>query len=66
MAPPVRVPTIERVDLPNPAGLAGLRDLAENLVVDVASEALRLFARIDPDGWARTRNSIRVMAKHDR
>ena len=61
MAPPVRVPTIERVDLPDPAGLAGLRDLAENLWWTWHPEALRLFARIDPDGWARTRNPIHVM-----
>ena len=49
MALPVH-PTIERVDLPQPPGLEGLRDLAENLWWTWHPEALRLFARIDPDG----------------
>jgi starch phosphorylase len=61
MAPPVRVPTIERVDLPTPAGLDGLRDLTENLWWTWHHEATRLFARIDPDAWARSRNPVYVM-----
>jgi glycogen phosphorylase len=61
MAQRVRIPTIERMDLPSPPGLEGLRDLAENLWWTWHPEALRLFARIDPDSWARTRNPVHVL-----
>jgi starch phosphorylase len=63
MAPPVRVPTIERTDLPDPPGLEGLRDLAENLWWTWHPQAQRLFTRIDPDTWARTRNPIHVLRR---
>ena len=63
MAQPVRVPTIERGDLPNPPGLEGLRDLAENLWWTWHPQAQRLFTRIDPDTWARTRNPIHVLRR---
>jgi starch phosphorylase len=63
MAQPVRVPTIERADLPNPPGLEGLRDLAENLWWTWHPQAQRLFTRIDPDTWARTRNPVHVLRR---
>jgi starch phosphorylase len=63
MASPVRVPTIARGDLPDPPGLEGLRDLAENLWWTWHPQAQRLFTRIDPDTWARTRNPIHVLRR---
>lgn len=65
MASPVRIPTLERSDLPDPPGLDGLRDLAENLWWTWHPEAQRLFARIDPQGWARARNPIRLLRETD-
>jgi starch phosphorylase len=65
MAPPVRVPTLDRSDLPHPPGLEGLRELAENLWWSWHPDALRLFARIDPQTWARTRNPIHLLRQTD-
>ena len=65
MAPPVRVPTLDRWDLPHPPGLEGLRELAENLWWSWHPNALRLFARIDPQTWARTRNPIHLLRQTD-
>jgi len=61
MAAPVRIATLDRADLPHPPGLEGLRELAENLWWSWHPEALRLFARIDPQTWARTRNPIHLL-----
>jgi len=65
MAAPVRVPTLDRSDLPHPPGLEGLRELAENLWWSWHPQALRLFARIDPHTWARTRNPIHLLRQTD-
>ena len=65
MAPPVRVPTLDRSDLPHPPGLEGIRELAENLWWSWHPDALRLFARIDPQTWARTRNPIHLLRQTD-
>jgi starch phosphorylase len=65
MAQPVQVPSLERGDLPNPPGLDGLRELAENLWWAWHPEARRLFSRIDPELWARTRNPIRLLRQTD-
>jgi starch phosphorylase len=65
MASPVWVPTLERTDLPDPPALDGLRELAENLWWTWHPEAQRLFARIDPQGWARARNPIRLLRETD-
>ncbi len=65
MAAPVRVPTLERSDLASPPGLEGLRGLAENLWWSWHPEARRLFARIDPQTWARTRNPIPLLRHTD-
>ncbi|MGH2488367.1 MAG: alpha-glucan family phosphorylase, partial [Candidatus Limnocylindria bacterium] len=65
MAAPVRVATLDRADLPHPPGLEGLRELAENLWWSWHPEALRLFARIDPQTWARTRNPIALLRQTD-
>lgn len=61
MARPVRVPTIPRADLPPPPGLEGLAELAENLWWTWQPAARRLFARVDPELWARTRNPIHLL-----
>jgi starch phosphorylase len=45
--------------------LDGLRELAENLWWTWHPEAQRLFARIDPQGWARARNPIRLLRETD-
>ncbi|MGH2462079.1 MAG: alpha-glucan family phosphorylase [Candidatus Limnocylindria bacterium] len=65
MAPPVRIPTLDRADLPHPPGLEGLRELAENLWWSWHPEARRLFARIDPQTWARSRNPIHLLRQTD-
>ena len=65
MAAPVWVPTLERSDLASPPGLEGLRELAENLWWSWHPEARRLFARIDPQTWARTRNPIPLLRHTD-
>jgi starch phosphorylase len=65
MALPVQVVSLERTDLPNPSGLEGLRELAENLWWTWHPEARRLFARIDPQTWARTRNPIHLLRQTD-
>jgi len=65
MAAPVRVPTLDRADLPHPPGLEGLRELAENLWWTWHPDAQRLFARIDRQTWARTRNPIHLLRQTD-
>jgi len=65
MAAPVRVPTLDRSDLASPPGLEGIRELAENLWWSWHPEARRLFARIDPQTWARTRNPIHLLRQTD-
>jgi starch phosphorylase len=42
-----------------------LRELAENLWWSWHPDALRLFARIDPQTWARTRNPIHLLRQTD-
>ena len=65
MAASVQVPTLERADLASPLGLEGIRELAENLWWSWHPEARRLFARIDPQTWARTRNPIHLLRQTD-
>jgi starch phosphorylase len=65
MASSVQVVSLERTDLPDPPGLDGLRELAENLWWTWHPEARRLFARIDPQTWARTRNPIHLLRQTD-
>jgi starch phosphorylase len=65
MAAPVRVPSLDRTDLPHPPGLGGIRELAENLWWSWHPDALRLFSRIDPQTWARTRNPITLLRQTD-
>ena len=65
MAPPVHVPTLDRPDLPHPTGLEGLPEVAENLWWSWHPEARRLFARVDPQTWARTRNPVHLLRQTD-
>lgn len=65
MAVPVRVPTLDRPELALPPGLAGLGELAENLWWSWDPDTRRLFARIDPHAWARTRNPIHLLRQTD-
>jgi starch phosphorylase len=65
MAVPVRIPTLDRPDLARPRGLEGITELAENLWWSWDPETRRLFARIDPQTWARTRNPVHLLRQTD-
>jgi glycogen phosphorylase len=59
------VPTVAGHDFNLPADLAGLGELAYNLWWTWSPRAQALFSRINPNAWARHRNSIAVLRYSD-